>query len=209
MSEDKVTSTKRAKSSQKKVKDETATYLPRMKDIYNVKVSLDLHHEFKYESTMQIPKLEKIVVSMGVGEAVNNKKLLDNAANELTRITGLQAVRTKARKSIATFKIRQGQEIGTMVTLRGNRMYEFFDRLVSVAMPRIKDFRGCKINAFDGRGNYSMGIDDQTIFPEIDYDDVEQISGLNIAIITTAHTDDEARSLLKGLGMPFQKLGED
>ena len=199
----------KTKISQEKAKVEIPTYLPRIKEIYNLKVRLSLHEEFKYESPMQIPRLVKIVVSIGVGEAVNNKKLLDNAVNELTRITGLQAVRTKARKSIAAFKIRQGQEIGTMVTLRGNRMYEFFDRLVSVAMPRIKDFRGCKINAFDGRGNYSMGIDDQTIFPEIDYDDVEQISGMNIAMITTANTDNEARSLLKGLGMPFQRLGED
>ena len=182
-----------------------AGYAPRLKARYRAQVAQALREEFNYQSPMQTPRLEKIVLSAGVGEAVNNKKLLDTAVSELTQITGLRAVRTKARKSIAAFKIRQGMEIGAMVTLRGNHMYEFLDRLVNVAIPRIKDFRGCSINAFDGHGNYAMGVDDQTIFPEIDYDKVERISGLNVAIVTTASTDREARSLLAALGMPFQR----
>lgn len=182
-----------------------AGYTPRLKARYRAQVAQALREEFSYRSPMQTPKLEKIVLSVGVGEAVNNKKLLDTAAAELSQISGLRAVRTKARKSIAAFKIRQGMEIGAMVTLRGNHMYEFLDRLVSVAIPRIKDFRGCSVSAFDGHGNYAMGVDDQTIFPEIDYDKVERISGLNIAIVTTAPTDREARSLLAALGMPFQR----
>lgn len=182
-----------------------AGYTPRLKERYRAQVAQALREEFSYRSPMQTPKLEKIVLSVGVGEAVNNKKLLDTAAAELSQISGLRAVRTKARKSIAAFKIRQGMEIGAMVTLRGNHMYEFLDRLVSVAIPRIKDFRGCSASAFDGHGNYAMGVDDQTIFPEIDYDKVERISGLNIAIVTTAPTDREARSLLAALGMPFQR----
>ena len=182
-----------------------AGYVPRLKARYRAQVASALFEEFGYKSTMQTPRLQKIVLSVGVGEAVNNKKLLDTAVAELGQITGLRAVRTTARKSIAAFKIRQGMEIGAMVTLRGNRMYEFLDRLVSVAIPRIKDFRGSSIRAFDGHGNYSMGVDDQTIFPEIDYDKVERITGLNIAIVTTASTDREARSLLAALGMPFQR----
>ena len=182
-----------------------AGYVPRLKEQYRAQVAGTLHEEFGYDSVMQTPRLEKIVLSAGVGEAVNNKRLLDTAVAELTQISGLRAVRTTARKSIAAFKIRQGMEIGAMVTLRGDRMYEFLDRLVSVAIPRIKDFRGCSVRAFDGHGNYSMGVDDQTIFPEIDYDKVERITGLNIAIVTTAETDREARSLLAALGMPFQR----
>jgi large subunit ribosomal protein L5 len=182
-----------------------AGYTPRLKARYRAQVAQALREEFNYQSPMQTPRLEKIVLSTGVGEAVNNKKVLDTAAAELTQITGLRAVRTKARKSIAAFKIRQGMEIGVMVTLRGNHMYEFLDRLVNVAIPRIKDFRGCSATAFDGHGNYAMGVDDQTIFPEIDYDKVEQISGLNIAIVTSAPSDREARSLLAALGMPFQR----
>lgn len=182
-----------------------AGYTPRLKARYRAQVAQELREEFNYRSPMQTPRLEKIVLSVGVGEAVNNKKLLDTAVVELTQISGLRAVRTKARKSIAAFKIRQGMEIGAMVTLRGNHMYEFLDRLVNVAIPRIKDFRGCSANSFDGRGNYAMGVDDQTIFPEIDYDKVERISGLNIAIVTSASTDREARSLLAALGMPFQR----
>lgn len=182
-----------------------AGYTPRLKARYRAQVAQALREEFSYRSSMQTPRLEKIVLSVGVGEAVNNKKLLDTAAAELTQISGLRAVRTRARKSIAAFKIRQGMEIGAMVTLRGNHMYEFLDRLVNVAIPRIKDFRGCSTSAFDGHGNYAMGVDDQTIFPEIDYDKVERISGLNIAIVTTAPTDREARSLLAALGMPFQR----
>ena len=182
-----------------------AGYTPRLKARYRAQVAQALREEFNYQSPMQTPRLEKIVLSTGVGEAVNNKKVLDTAVAELAQITGLRAVRTKARKSIAAFKIRQGMEIGVMVTLRGNHMYEFLDRLVNVAIPRIKDFRGCSATAFDGHGNYAMGVDDQTIFPEIDYDKVEQISGLNIAIVTSAPTDREARSLLAALGMPFQR----
>ena len=182
-----------------------AGYTPRLKARYRAQVAQALREEFSYHSPMQTPLLEKIVLSVGVGDAGNNKKVLDTAIAELTQISGLRAVRTKARKSIAAFKIRQGMEIGAMVTLRGNHMYEFLDRLVNVAIPRIKDFRGCNTSAFDGHGNYAMGVDDQTIFPEIDYDKVERISGLNIAIVTTAPTDREARSLLAALGMPFQR----
>ena len=182
-----------------------AGYMPRLKARYRAQVASALNEEFGYSSAMQTPRLDKIVLSAGVGEAVNNKKLLDTAVAELTQISGLRAVRTTARKSIAAFKIRQGMEIGVMVTLRGARMYEFLDRLVSVAIPRIKDFRGCSTRAFDGHGNYSMGVDDQTIFPEIDYDKVERVTGLNIVIVTTAESDREGRSLLAALGMPFQR----
>jgi large subunit ribosomal protein L5 len=161
--------------------------------------------EFGYKSTMQTPKIEKIIVSMGVGEALQNKKLLDAAIDDLTLITGQKAVKTKARKSIANFKIRAGQEIGARVTLRGAIMYEFLDRLVNVALPRVKDFRGVNQNAFDGHGNYSLGVTEQIIFPEIDFDKIERVSGLNIAIVTTANTDAEAKALLAKFGMPFRK----
>jgi large subunit ribosomal protein L5 len=154
---------------------------------------------------MQIPKLEKIVVSMGVGEALQNKKLLDAAIDTLTQITGQKAVKTKARKSIANFKIRAGQEIGAKVTLRGIMMYEFFDRLVNVALPRVKDFHGISQNAFDGHGNYSLGIQEQIIFPEIDFDKIEKVAGLNVVIVTTARTDAEAKTFLGKFGMPFRK----
>jgi large subunit ribosomal protein L5 len=177
----------------------------RLKALYHEKIVSRLMEEFGYKSIMQVPRLEKIVVSMGVGEAIQNKKLLDAAVTELGQITGQKAVKTKARKSIAGFKLRDGMEIGTMVTLRGGYMYEFLDRLVNVAIPRIKDFRGTNPNAFDGHGNYSLGVEEQIIFPEIDYDKIERISGLNIAIVTTAKTDGEARSLLTYLGMPFRK----
>jgi large subunit ribosomal protein L5 len=154
---------------------------------------------------MQVPQLQKIIVSMGMGDAIQNKKLLDAAVDELTLITGQKAVKTKARKSIAGFKVRAGMEIGAMVTLRGDFMYEFFDRLVNVGIPRIKDFRGTNPNAFDGHGNYSIGITEQIIFPEIDYDKIERINGLNVSIVTSAKTDKEAKSLLEKLGMPFRK----
>jgi large subunit ribosomal protein L5 len=179
--------------------------VPRLKKLYNEKIVKDLTEEFSYTSVMQVPKLEKIIVSMGVGEAVSNKKLLDTAVAEITQITGQKAVKNKARKSIANFKVRKGQEIGTKVTLRGRYMYEFIDRLINVALPRVKDFRGVNNNSFDGHGNYSMGITEQIIFPEIDYDKIERISGMNIAICTTARSDKEARSLLSRLGMPFRK----
>ena len=178
---------------------------PRLKTLYQQKVVKALKDEFGYKSVMQVPRMEKIVVSMGIGEASVNKKLLDSAVQELTQITGLRAVKTVARKSIAGFKIRKGMEIGAMVTLRGDYMYEFFDRLVNIAIPRIKDFRGTNPNAFDGHGNYSLGVTEQIIFPEIDYDKIERVEGLNIAVVTTAQTDREARSLLTHLGMPFRK----
>jgi large subunit ribosomal protein L5 len=179
--------------------------VPRLKTVWKEKTSKELMEEFGYNSTMRIPKLEKVVVSMGVGEAIQNKKLLDSAVQELTQITGQAAVKTKARKSIASFKVREGMEIGAMVTLRGDRMYEFMDRLMNVALPRVKDFRGTNPNAFDGHGNYSLGITEQIIFPEIDYDKIEKISGMNVAIVTTAETDQEAKSLLQKLGMPFRR----
>lgn len=179
--------------------------LPFIKKLFQEKVKEELKREFEYKSIMQVPKLEKIVVSMGMGDAIQNKKLLDAAVKELSQITGQKAVKTKARKSIAGFKVRAGMEIGAMVTLRGSNMYEFFNRLVNVAIPRIKDFRGTNPNSFDGHGNYSLGITEQMIFPEIDYDKIERISGLNIAIVTSAKTDREAKSLLDKLGMPFRK----
>ncbi len=185
--------------------NETTTYEPRLKKLYRDKVAGELKQEFEYTSSMQVPRIEKIVVSMGVGEAVQNKKLLDAAVDELTLITGRRAVRCKARKSIAAFKIRTGMEIGAKVTLRGDYMYEFLDRLVNVAIPRIKDFRGMNPNAFDGHGNYSLGVTEQIIFPEIDYDKIEKVNGLNVTITTTAPTDREARSLLAKLGMPFRR----
>jgi large subunit ribosomal protein L5 len=180
-------------------------YKPRLKVLYQETVAKDLREEFSYKSTMQIPRVTKIVVSTGLGQAIENKKLLDSAAAEITQITGRKPVRTKARQSIANFKVRKGMDLGIMVTLRGNAMYEFLDRLVNVAMPRIKDFRGANPNAFDGHGNYSLGVTEQIIFPEIDYDKIERVSGMNIAVVTTAKTDQEARSLLARLGMPFRK----
>ncbi len=180
-------------------------YVPRLKKLYGETAAKELKEEFGYKSVMQIPRVKKIVVSMGIGEAIANKKLLDSSTAELTQITGRKAVRTKAKKSIATFKVRKGMDIGAMVTLRGNTMFEFLDRLINVAMPRIKDFRGANPNAFDGHGNYSLGVTEQIIFPEIDYDKIERVSGMNIAVVTTAKTDQEARSLLARLGMPFRK----
>ncbi|MDR1399063.1 MAG: 50S ribosomal protein L5 [Treponema sp.] len=177
----------------------------RLKKIYREQILPELFKEFGYSSKMQTPRLEKIVVNMGVGEALQNKKLLDAAVDDLTLITGQKAVKTKARKSIANFKIRTGQEIGVKVTLRGARMYEFLDRLVNVALPRVKDFRGVNQNAFDGHGNYSLGIVEQIIFPEIDFDKIERVSGLNIVIVTTARTDAEAKAFLMKFGMPFKK----
>ncbi len=178
--------------------------VPRLKKRYHETIAKELMEQYGYKTVMQIPKLEKIVVSMGVGEAIANKKLLDSSLVELGQITGQKAVKTKARKSIAAFKVRAGMEIGAKVTLRGARMYEFIDRLMNVALPRVKDFRGMNPNAFDGNGNYSLGIDEQIIFPEIDYDKIERIAGLNIAIVSTAQTDGEARSLLTKFGMPFR-----
>jgi large subunit ribosomal protein L5 len=178
---------------------------PRLKKIFRDKIAPEMMKDFNYRSPMQIPKVVKVVVSMGVGEAKENKKILDAACEDLGLITGQHPVKTKARKSIATFKIREGQEIGARVTLRGDQMYEFLDRLMNVALPRVKDFRGVNANAFDGHGNYSLGVTEQIIFPEIDFDKIEKIAGLNVAIVTTANTDLEAKALLAKFGMPFRK----
>jgi large subunit ribosomal protein L5 len=182
-----------------------AKYEPRLKTLYRQKIMKELRDEFGYTTVMQVPKLEKIILNVGCGEASVNKKALDSVLKELTMISGRKPVKTKAKKSIAQFKIRGGMEIGAMVTLRGHYMYEFMDRLVNVALPRVKDFRGTNPNAFDGHGNYAMGIKEQIIFPEIDYDSIEKVSGLNIVVATTARTDAEAKSLLQKLGMPFRK----
>ncbi|CEM63269.1 50S ribosomal protein L5 [Treponema phagedenis] len=182
-----------------------SNYVPRLKKVYTENIAPALVEEFGYTTIMQVPKLKKIVLSMGVGEALTNKKLLDAAVTDLGIITGQKAVKTKAKKSIANFKLREGNEIGAMVTLRGSRMYEFLDRFINVALPRVKDFRGVNPNGFDGRGNYSMGVTEQIIFPEIDFDKIERIAGLNITMVTSAQTDQEARSLLGKFGMPFRK----
>jgi large subunit ribosomal protein L5 len=176
----------------------------RMRDKYVKEVLPALMKEFGLENPMAAPKLEKIVVNMGVGEATQNAKLIDPAVTEVTQITGQKPIITKARKSIAQFKVREGNPIGVMVTLRGDRMYEFFDRLVNVALPRVRDFRGVPTKSFDGRGNFTLGVRDQLIFPEIDYSKVEKMKGMNITIVTTAGNDDQARALLKHMGMPFR-----
>ena len=180
-------------------------YIPRLRKKYDEKIAGELFKELGYSSRMQIPRLEKVSVSCGVGDAISNKKLLESAQRELEIITGQRAIRTKAKRSISNFKLREGVEIGTKVTLRGDMMWEFIDRLINVALPRVKDFRGVSPNAFDGHGNYSLGIQEQIIFPEIDYDKIERVSGLNVVFVTTAKTDAEAKSLLTKLGMPFRK----
>jgi large subunit ribosomal protein L5 len=177
----------------------------RMREKYYKDVLPALMKEFSLKNPMAAPKLEKIVVNMGVGEATQNAKLIDPAATEVGQITGQKPVITKARKSIAQFKVREGMPIGVMVTLRGDRMYEFFDRLVNVALARVRDFRGVPTKSFDGRGNYTLGVRDQLIFPEIDYAKVEKLKGMNITIVTSAGTDDQARALLKHMGMPFRQ----
>jgi large subunit ribosomal protein L5 len=161
--------------------------------------------ELELKNAMAVPRLNKIVVNMGVGEATQNAKVLDPAVNELTQITGQKPVTTKARKSIAAFKVREGQSIGAMVTLRGDRMYEFFDRLVNVVLPRVRDFKGVSTKSFDGRGNFTLGLHDQLIFPEISYEKVDKLKGMNVTIVTTAANDNQARTLLKHLGMPFRQ----
>ncbi len=176
----------------------------RLRDRYEKEVRPALMKEFELSNLMAAPKLHKIVVNMGVGEATQNAKILDPAANELGQITGQKPVITRARKSIAAFKVRAGMPIGAMVTLRGDRMYEFFDRLVNVALPRVRDFRGVSTKSFDGRGNYTLGLRDQLVFPEIDYAKVDKLKGMNVTIVTTAPSDDQARALLKHLGMPFR-----
>ena len=177
----------------------------RLQDKYNNEIKKSLMEKFKYSSIMEVPHLEKIVINIGVGDALQDNKALDAAVRELAQITGQHPVKTKAKKSIASFKLREGQAIGCKVTLRGLRMYEFMDRLVSIALPRVRDFRGVSKNAFDGHGNYTLGIKEQLIFPEIDYDKVSKIRGMDIVIVTTARKDDEAYALLEALGMPFHK----
>ena len=178
--------------------------MARLHEHYRDKVVPELTKKFGYKSTMQVPRITKITVNMGVGESTSDKKILDNAVGDLTKITGQKPVVTKAKKSIANFKVRVGYPIGCMVTLRGQRMYEFLDRLVSIAMPRIRDFRGVSNRSFDGRGNYSLGVKEQIIFPEIDYDKIDTLRGMNISITTTAKTDDEAKALLAAFRFPFK-----
>lgn len=178
--------------------------MARLKEYYLKEVVPALKKEFNYRNRMEIPRLEKIVVNMGLGEAIQNIKILDSAVIELSMIVGQRPVITKAKKSIATFKLRQGMSIGCQVTLRREKMYEFFDRLVNVALPRVRDFRGISPKSFDGRGNFSVGLKEQIIFPEIDYDKIDKVKGMNISIVTSAKTDDEARQLLKLMGLPFR-----
>ncbi len=179
--------------------------MARLLDKYNSEIRASLQEQFQYKNVMEIPKLEKIVINMGVGEAIANSKALDSAVNDLTIIAGQKPVITKAKKSIAAFKLREGMSIGTKVTLRGERMYEFLDKLINIALPRVRDFRGINRDAFDGRGNYALGIKEQLIFPEIEYDQVERTTGMDVIVVTTANTDEEARALLTSFGMPFQK----
>jgi len=176
----------------------------RMKEFYLNSVVPELTKQLGYANINEVPKLEKIVINMGLGEAIQNVKILDNAVEELTNITGQKAVVTKAKKSVAVYKLREGMSIGARVTLRGEKMYEFFDRLVSIALPRVRDFRGLSDKAFDGRGNYTLGVREQIIFPEIVYDKIDKIRGMNITIVTTAKTDEEGYALLKALGVPFR-----
>ncbi len=176
-----------------------------MKELYESKCKPQLVKEFGYKNNMEIPRLEKIVLNMGLGEAVQNPKIVEKAANELTLIAGQKSVVTKARKSIATFKLREGMPIGARVTLRQEKMYDFFSKLVNIALPRVRDFRGLSTKGFDGNGNYSMGITEHIIFPEVDYDKIDKIRGLNVTIVTSANTNDEGRALLQMLGMPFKQ----
>ena len=176
-----------------------------MKEVYKSEVVPALQKEFEYASIMQVPKIEKITLNMGVGEALADKKMLDNALADLEKLAGQKPVTTKARKSVAGFKVREGYPIGCKVTLRGERMWEFFERLVGIAIPRIRDFRGLNAKSFDGRGNYSMGVKEQIIFPEIEYDKIDKIRGLDITITTSAKTDDEGRALLRAFNFPFKK----
>lgn len=180
-------------------------YVPRLKQEYKEKILSELTKEFSYNNKMEVPKLTKIVVSRGVGEAVSDKKLIDKAVDELTLITGQKAVPTKSKKDVASFKLRKGMSIGAMVTLRGTKMYEFLDRLITIALPRVRDFNGIKNNGFDGRGNYNLGVEEQIIFPEINIDKISKVSGMDISFVTTAETDQEAKSLLTYLGLPFKK----
>ncbi|QCX40065.1 50S ribosomal protein L5 [Aureibaculum algae] len=180
-------------------------YVPRLKEEYNSRIKAALTEEFGYKNIMQVPKLQKIVISKGVGAAVADKKLIDYALDEVTKISGQKAIATMSKKDVASFKLRKGMPIGVKVTLRGQKMYEFLDRLVTASLPRVRDFRGIKSTGFDGRGNYNLGIIEQIIFPEIDIDKVNKISGMDITFVTSADTDKEAKSLLNELGLPFKK----
>ncbi len=182
----------------------SAKETPRLKERFHKEVAPALMKEFDFKNPMAVPRLHKIVINMGMGDATQNAKLMDPAVNELGQITGQKPVTTRAKKSIAAFKVREGMPIGAMVTLRGDRMYEFYDRLVSVVLARVRDFRGVSTKSFDGRGNYTLGLHDQLIFPEIDYAKVDKQKGMNVTIVTTARTDDQGRALLKHLGMPFR-----
>ena len=178
--------------------------MARLKDVYQNEVVQKLRAEFNYKNIMEVPKITKIVVNMGLGEAIQNIKILDSASSELGKISGQKAVVTKAKKSIASFKLREGMPIGCMVTLRRDRMYEFLDRLLNVALPRVRDFKGVSGKAFDGQGNYTLGVKEQLIFPEINYDEIDKIKGLNVTIVTSAKNDEEGKALLKHMGMPFR-----
>jgi large subunit ribosomal protein L5 len=178
--------------------------MARLHEIYKQEIVPRLMEKFKYQNVMEAPKVDRVVINIGVGEAIQNSKALDGAVNDLSTISGQKPVITRAKKSIAGFKLREGMPIGCKVTLRGERMYEFLDRLINLSLPRVRDFRGVSPQAFDGRGNYSLGIKEQTIFPEIDYDKIDKIRGLEVVIVTTAKTDEEGRELLRGLGMPFR-----
>jgi len=182
-----------------------STKVSRLREHYKTEIVPSLIKHFKYENVMAVPRLEKIVVNMGLGEAIQNSKILDTAVVELATITGQRPIITHAKKSVANFKLREKMPIGAAVTLRGERMYEFVDRLISLALPRVRDFRGMPTRSFDGRGNYTLGLQDQLIFPEIDYSKVDKIKGMNVTLVTTARTDDEGRELLRLLGMPFRQ----
>ncbi len=213
MAETKKTTSKKATTTKaKEVKTSTPSSetkkvgnTTRLLERFNSEIKANLMKKFEYKSVMEVPHLDKIVVNIGVGDAVSDKKRIEESVEELALITGQKPVVTKAKKSIATFKLREGEPIGCKVTLRGVRMYEFFDKLVSISLPRVRDFRGVSKNSFDGRGNYTLGIKEQLIFPEIDYDKVNKVRGMDIVIVTTAKTDEEAYALLKELGMPFSR----
>jgi large subunit ribosomal protein L5 len=179
--------------------------MARMKEMYQTELVPQLMKDLQLKNVMEVPRVEKVVINMGLGEAIQNIKVLESAVDELSRLTGQKAVITKAKKSIATFKLREGMPIGCMVTLRRDRAFEFLDRLINIALPRVRDFKGVSPRAFDGRGNYTLGIREQIIFPEIDLDKIDKVKGLNVTIVTTARTDEEGRALLRGLGMPFRK----
>ncbi|MEA5039081.1 MAG: 50S ribosomal protein L5 [Clostridiaceae bacterium] len=196
---------KKAAKAENTAPEADKTYTPRLKTRYKDEIAPALMKKFEYKSVMQIPKLEKIVVNVGCGEARDNAKVLDAVVSDLTKITGQKPVVTKARKSVANFKLREGMNIGAKVTLRGDRMWEFLDRLFNIALPRVRDFRGIKPNAFDGRGNYALGLKEQLIFPEIDYDKIDTIRGMDVVFTTTAQTDEEGRELLTLLGAPFAR----